>query len=233
MVRFPLRFDQSSSTTFIFGQFVRSLASQTLLDLDDMNSIGVYVPTILSNELDVLGKSIRNVLTRLEKVEYGLGSLNKLGDALESLAIRKPFIVTGKSLATKTKVIEEVKQASRCDSCTVYTGIEQHVPIATVKAAVHQLKAAQADGVIAVGGGSPIDAAKLVVHFYQEETGRLLKLISIPTTLSAAEFTIIGGYTDEQGKKTRYKGEEIGSSAVILDGNLALKTPIRLWLSSE
>ncbi|CAF3529761.1 unnamed protein product [Rotaria sp. Silwood1] len=57
------------------------------------------------------------------------------------------------------------------------------------------------DGIIAVGGGSPIDAAKLIVYLYKEETGRLLKLISIPTTLSAAEYTIIAGYTDVEARQ--------------------------------
>lgn len=199
-----------------------------------MSSTGVYVPTILSNVVDAVPNvSVPSRLHRLGRVEFGLGSLAKLGDALESLSIRQPFIVTGKSLATKTKVIEQVKEASRCGSSSVFTGIEQHAPVATIRAAIGELQATQADGLIAVGGGSPIDAAKLIVHFHQEETGRLLKLVSIPTTLAAAEFTILAGYTDEHGQKKSYRSNEIGSSLVILDGNLGLSTPIRLWLSSE
>lgn len=62
---------------------------------------------------------------------------------------------------------------------------------------MNQLKKNGGDGIIAVGGGSPIDAAKIVISFYKEETDVLLKLISIPTTLSAAELTIIAGYTSK------------------------------------
>jgi alcohol dehydrogenase class IV len=62
---------------------------------------------------------------------------------------------------------------------------------------VNELKTTQSDGIIAVGGGSPIDAAKVIISFYKEETGILLKLISIPTTLSAAELTIFAGYTSK------------------------------------
>jgi len=62
---------------------------------------------------------------------------------------------------------------------------------------VGELKTSRGDGIIAVGGGSPIDAAKLVVSFHKEETGTLLKLVSIPTTLSAAELTITAGYTSK------------------------------------
>ncbi len=59
------------------------------------------------------------------------------------------------------------------------------------------MKKTKSDGIIAVGGGSPIDAAKIVISFYKEETGILLKLISIPTTLSAAELTTGAGYTSK------------------------------------
>lgn len=58
-----------------------------------------------------------------------------------------------------------------------------------------ELKKTESDGIIAVGGGSPIDAAKVVVGLYKEVTGTVLKLISIPTTLSAAESTIGAGFT--------------------------------------
>lgn len=45
--------------------------------------------------------------------------------------------------------------------------------------------------IVSVGGGSPIDASKAILyHLYQENGGRLLKQIAIPTTLSAAEFTV-------------------------------------------
>jgi hypothetical protein len=40
-------------------------------------------------------------------------------------------------------------------------------------------------------------------------------------------------YLDEEGKKTAKKSGEIGSSALILDANLSLSTPNRLWLSSK
>jgi len=58
-------------------------------------------------------------------------------------------------------------------------------------------------------------------------------MISIPTTLSAAEFTMIAGYTDENQKKTVFRGRDYTSSAIIYDANLALATPNKLWISSE
>jgi len=129
------------------------------------------------------------------RVEYGIGSLSKLADVLHDLSIYKPFIITGNSLATKTDVIEQVKKAAGCEVAAVFTSIKQHAPIQDIKGALAELKKSESDGIIAVGGGSPIDAAKIVISFYKEQTGTLLKLISIPTTLSAAEFTNSAGYT--------------------------------------
>jgi alcohol dehydrogenase class IV len=100
-------------------------------------------------------------------------------------------------LATKTDVIEQVKKAAGCPIGAVFASIKQHAPIQDIKTAVNELRNSESDGIIAVGGGSPIDAAKLIVSLHKEETGTLLKLISIPTTLSAAELTIIAGYTSK------------------------------------
>jgi alcohol dehydrogenase class IV len=160
---------------------------------------GTYVPTILGKlyiHTYICTRSF-NIYWFQGKVEYGIGSLSKLADVLRELSIFKPFIITGNSLATKTDVIEQVKKAAGTDIAAVFSSIKQHAPIEDIKKAVDQLKKSGGDGIIAVGGGSPIDAAKIVVSFHKEETGTLLKLVSIPTTLSAAELTIIAGYTSK------------------------------------
>lgn len=136
-----------------------------------------------------------SLTTTKERVEYGVGSIAKLPELLQQLSITKPFIITGTSLATKTDVIETVKNAAGTIIGGVFTTIKQHAPIEDINLAIDKLKKSESDGIIAVGGGSPIDAAKVVLSSYNDETGKLLKLISIPTTLSAAEFTIFAGFT--------------------------------------
>ena len=130
-------------------------------------------------------------------MEYGVGSLSKLADVLRDLSISKALIITGNSLATKTDVIEQVKRAAGCPLTTVFSSIKQHAPIGDIQNAVEELKRSGSDGIVAVGGGSPIDAAKLAISFYKEQTSIVLKLVSIPTTLSAAEFTTGAGYTSK------------------------------------
>ena len=103
-----------------------------------------------------------------------------------------------------------------------FSGISQHVPSGAVAEATRQARAAGADALVSVGGGSPIDAAKLVALALAEGwTARsdftaqatraarttparaLLPQIAAGTTLSAAEFTGAAGVTDEA---TRFKG---------------------------
>ncbi|KAH7345105.1 alcohol dehydrogenase [Rhizoctonia solani] len=116
---------------------------------------------------------------------------------------------------------------------TSFTDIGQHTPVAGIKAALDILKEKNADIIIALGGGSPIDAAKAISYYRNQSTGQaFLKIVAIPTTLSAAEYTQNAGYTGEDGHKVAISDPELVPDAVILDGNLTIHTPTRLWLSS-
>ena len=69
--------------------------------------------------------------------------------------------------------------------------IGQHSPIADIKAATKIFTDTGCDIIVSVGGGSPIDAAKALLYFLQQERGgKTLLQIAIPTTLSAAEYTV-------------------------------------------
>ena len=72
-----------------------------------------------------------------------------------------------------------------------FFGIGQHAPIAGIRNGVQAFKDNGCDIIVSVGGGSPIDAAKAILHMISEETGGpVLPHIAIPTTLSAAEYTV-------------------------------------------
>jgi len=74
-----------------------------------------------------------------------------------------------------------------------FSEIGQHSPIAGIKKGVQVVKDLDADTIVSVGGGSPIDASKLISHFLKEERGGpTLTHVAIPTTLSAAEYTVRG-----------------------------------------
>ena len=134
---------------------------------------------------------------------------------------------------------------------SIYYGMRQHSPIADIKDGLRQFKESGAEVIVAVGGGSPIDASKAMLYNLHKETGKpILHQIAIPTTLSAAEYTvsdsfrhphtsrthieftawqIYAGFTNEEGKKVGVGLQEMVPAGIILDAELTLGTPQRLW----
>jgi alcohol dehydrogenase class IV len=69
--------------------------------------------------------------------------------------------------------------------------IGEHSPVSGIRAGVEAFKKSGADIIVSVGGGSPIDASKAIIFFLHEELGgKFLPHIAIPTTISAAEYTV-------------------------------------------
>ncbi|SJX64169.1 related to Lactaldehyde reductase [Sporisorium reilianum f. sp. reilianum] len=189
--------------------------------------------------------------TLLQAVYFGPGSVaTSLAAAIETLNLKnkKAFVLTGKSLATKTKVIERVQEI--LSSKGYYSGetfydIGEHAPVAGIREAVERIKRSNADVIIAVGGGSPIDAAKAVSFYrHQEEHGEesarnplthpdlFIPTIAVPTTLSVAETTQNAGFKSEEGHKIGVSSKNLVPRAIVYDAELTLDTPERLWLST-
>ncbi|TDL26149.1 alcohol dehydrogenase IV [Rickenella mellea] len=174
----------------------------------------------------------------LKAVYYGPGSVKTaLPKLLEKLGVKKAFIVTGKTLKNKTSVVQSVEDVLKQHNTytTTFADIGEHAPIAGIKSGLSALKESGADVLVSVGGGSPIDGAKAMIYHLQKETnGPFLKHIAVPTVLSAAEFSVsfIAGLTNEKGEKTGVSTPELAPAGIILDAELTLATPEKLWLST-
>lgn len=69
--------------------------------------------------------------------------------------------------------------------------IGEHAPIAGIRNGIKAFQENNCDVIVSVGGGSPIDASKVILYNIQQEVGGLTpRQIAIPTTLSAAEYTV-------------------------------------------
>ena len=67
----------------------------------------------------------------------------------------------------------------------------EHSPISGIRAGTEAFKKSGADVIVSIGGGSPIDASKAIIYFLHEELGgEFIRQIAIPTTISAAEYTV-------------------------------------------
>ena len=165
-----------------------------------------------------------------EHVVVGPGTLSRLPDECEARGHTRVVVVTGRTLRERTPVIAEVERLLGARHVATFSGISEHVPGSAVEELNALLRESRADGVVSVGGGSPIDGAKAALYHLDE--GHTTQ-IAVPTTLSAAEFTPTAGVTDDA---TRRKGgvahPRLTPRAVILDPQLTVHTPQRLWLST-
>lgn len=180
-----------------------------------------------------------SVFLPLEKVIFGASCLARLPAELDRLGSQRAMIITGRSLATQTALIQRVESLLGGRHLLTYTGIRQHVPESGIVEAVQLARQKKVNILVSVGGGSPIDSAKSIARRLHDEGIRMgsdlpyLPHIAIPTTLSAAEFSHVAGYTDEVKKsKAGITDPHITPRVVFLDPEMTLMTPMWLWLSS-
>ncbi|MDG1066263.1 MAG: iron-containing alcohol dehydrogenase, partial [Luminiphilus sp.] len=96
-------------------------------------------------------------------VRVGSGLAGTLGDECEKLGVSRPLIVTDNGLVT-LGLITPIAQAisAQCESLTIFDGVAADPSEAVVEAAYVVAREHNVDGVIAVGGGSSMDVAKVV-----------------------------------------------------------------------
>ncbi|KAJ7929121.1 alcohol dehydrogenase IV [Mycena leptocephala] len=165
----------------------------------------------------------------LKRVQYGPGcAATALPKLIQVLGVKKGLIVTGRSLYTKTDVVSKVEEILKAHDAYagVFTDFGEHTPVAGINACIKIYRDSGADFIVAVGGGSPIDGAKAVRYRIQEQTGAAAPpfQIAIPTTLSAAEYSVYWcGYTDENGNKVAVSHQLLAPAGIILDAELTLR----------
>jgi maleylacetate reductase len=170
----------------------------------------------------------------IERVHFGNGSIVKLQDELNRIESHKPFVITGNTIATKTDLLNRLERAAARSFAGVFSGISQHAPESKIRLATKAARDANADSLISLGGGSPIDSTKIVVREISENFDRPpLPHFAVPTTLSAAEFSHAAGMTDETlRRKTGFRDVRMVPKVIFLDPELTLPTPGWLWAST-
>jgi alcohol dehydrogenase class IV len=121
------------------------------------------------------------------------------------------------------------------DGVGCFTDLPPHVPDTNVRKALATLRDANADSILALGGGSVLDAAKAASYLHQQQTGRFLPIAAFPTTLSGSEFSHYFGITETEGAqkfKRSYAVRDTVPTVVFIDPLLVRGTPRALLLSS-
>lgn len=176
-------------------------------------------------------------------VYHGDGSLSEL----KNLKGKKAFVVVGggsmKKFGFLQKVEDYLKEAGM--EVELFEGVEPDPSIETVMKGAEAMRKFEPDWIVAMGGGSPIDAAKAMWIFYEypdftfeeavipfglPELRQKAKFVAIPSTSGTATevtaFSVITNYTE----KIKYPLADfnITPDIAIVDPELAQTMPAKL-----
>ena len=175
---------------------------------------------------------------RLERVISGAGTVDSLAADLDRRRLTRAVIVTGRTLAASA-LLDRITHPLGDRCVFVFKEAKQHVPSSSVRDLARVLEQQQADCVISLGGGSPIDTVKAAVHTVLTGSGEASSEdegpvhIAVPTTLSAGEFTSVVGITDDETRVKRAVSDpRLCPRTVFLDPTVTLETPRWLWAAS-
>lgn len=196
-------------------------------------------------------KGIHN-FSRQDMLVYGRPAAQVVQEFAERQEKSRVFIVTNQSLGDSALVRGHV-EALGSRFAGLYQECAAHSPRKSVLDGSAAARAADADAIVAIGGGSVIDAAKVMLGCLwcgiqtNEELDALrdgrydqalrgahaLRMVAVPTTLSAAEFTPLAGITDtERGTKDLFLHPLYVPAIVVLDPQATALTPDWLFGST-
>ncbi|CAK7199998.1 hypothetical protein SEUCBS139899_002686 [Sporothrix eucalyptigena] len=196
-------------------------------------------------------------------ITYGLPFEDAIAKHLTTtLARKQPYLLVSGSLSRSTDVVDRLTKRLRTDGAEVAgvcPGIRSHTLYEDLLPILAEMRKTKADSIVVVGGGSLVDAAKVLSFALangvdsHEAFDRLAggvaeegqkdarKFSEIPylcatTTLSAGEYSAFGGATNE---RTHHKQlfhdpspDNVGHRVIVVDPRLTLTAPPSVWLST-
>jgi maleylacetate reductase len=157
----------------------------------------------------------------MESVIYGKPAAEALREEAERLGAKRVYLIVSRTLNTTTDEIEKIGKALGDRYAGTFDGVPQHTTREVVVNVARQAKDAKADLVVAIGGGSVVDAAKIVLMCMEHEIfaqdgldgfettperriGAFrtpkVRMIAIPSTLSGGEYNSGSLVTDTRRK---------------------------------
>jgi alcohol dehydrogenase class IV len=172
-------------------------------------------------------------LSQLKHLYYGAACVQKHLLSTLPTPSSKVLVLTGRSIATKTPFLQQLETLLGSHHAGTFSQIRQHAPVADINQATEVVERDPAiDTILSLGGGSPIDAAKVISLRAHERSGKFLTHLTIPTTLSAAECTEGAGYTRSDGVKASAHNVQLGVTAIFYDPDYVKYTPTQLLLAT-
>jgi maleylacetate reductase len=205
-----------------------------------------------------MATSGRVVFSQMDEVVFGAPAAQAVADLARRAGAERVFLMVSGTLNRETPEIERVRAALGNRCAAVFDRMPPHTPRKAVIEAAEAARAAGADLIVTVGGGSITDAAKAVQLCLANDVrsaealdalrpvkgpdgavgpppcaAPTVRQIAVPTTLSAGEFSAISGVTDERTKvKELLRHPRVIPAAVVLDPAITVHTPEWLFLST-
>jgi alcohol dehydrogenase class IV len=148
-------------------------------------------------------------------VRFGAGRIEELGAAVKAAGMTRPLLVTDAGLV-RNPIVAEAMDVLAGDgvTATVFNDVQSNPAAANVEAGLKALKSGGHDGVVAFGGGSSLDAGKVIAFmagqrrpmwdfedigdwWTRADAAGILPIIAVPTTAGT--------------------GSEVGRAGVITD----------------
>lgn len=181
-----------------------------------------------------------HIINYLTTVYFGAGSANKLQDALGECSVSKPLVIS--DLGLKSSGLLDNAFSSLVSSAPVFLDVPPNPTETAVYEALKLYRAKGCDGVVAIGGGSPIDLAKgvalLATHEGELEQyaaiyggiarikSNVAPVIAVPTTAgTGSEVGRAALITLEDGRKLGFISPYLIPKRAICDPELTLGLP--------
>jgi len=179
---------------------------------------------------------------------YGSNSVAEVGSRFRAANLRHAFIVTDpgvRAAGLADKVEGTLKEAGLV--CTVFDGVSPNPRVSEVTAGVERMRAAGADGVVAVGGGSAMDAAKGMATVMGNgghlrdyllglggtpPTKPLAPLYAIPTTCGTGSEVSAGAVISDTESKTKLVLFPCAARLAVLDPAMVQTLPPHMTAAS-
>ena len=195
----------------------------------------------------------RVVFGAMDEVVFGRPASEVIVEQMDRLGAIRAFLMVSGTLNRETDVIDTIRRALGPRCIGTFDAMPAHTPRAAVIEATNQARAARADLIVTVGGGSITDGAKAVQLCLANDVSTVegidkiravagvspalnaptVRQISAPTTIAGGEFTSIAGVTNERTKvKEALRHPLLIPRVTILDPALGAHTPEWLWLST-
>ncbi len=189
------------------------------------------------------------------RVHAGNDALSNLRAEVDRTRAQRPFVVCGGSVATRTDLLDRVTDALGQEPVGVFNGVQTGSPAPTVMEGVRVARDAEADLIIAVGGGSAVVTARAMIimlaeggalndHATRYPTGqrpispRLMQpkipnilVMTTPTTAATRAGTAV--IDAESGHRLEMFDPKTRPSAVFWDTDALLTAPGKLCVSAS